>query len=263
MVKFITMLKSIILGLLQGITEFLPVSSSGHLLYVNNVLMKQVYDLPLLISAHAGTMLAVLVFFRNQVKRLILAVFQFKNPEYSYERKLWCYLIVASIPAGLAGFFLESRIDKISSIYILGVCWIINGLMLIIGEIMSKRKKESTINFLSALIIGIFQTIAILPGISRSGSTITAARNTGLNPEQAFEFSFLLGIIAIMGGFLLEIIKKPQGFTYPCLVSGIVAMISGYLALIVLLKAIRSNNLKFFGVYTILCGIIAILIQQI
>jgi len=130
---------------------------------------------------------------------------------------------------------------------------------LIIGEIMSKRKKESTINFLSAFIIGIFQAIAILPGISRSGSTITAARNAGLNPEQAFEFSFLLGVIAIIGGFLLEIIKKPQGFTYLCLVSGIVAMISGYFALLVLLKAIRSNGLKFFGVYTILCGIIAIL----
>ncbi len=260
-IKYYYMLESIILGLLQGITEFLPVSSSGHLLYAGTVFMHQSYNLPLVISAHVGTMLALLIFFRRRIKRMVLAVLQFKNNEYSYEWKLWYYLIVASIPAALAGLFLESRIEKISGIYLLGFCWIINGLILIIGEIMSRQRKESPVNVFSSLIIGIFQAIAILPGISRSGSTITAARNTGLNSEAAFEFSFLLGIIAISGGFLLEIVKKPSGFTHLCLVSGITAMIFGYFSLIVLLKAIRSNKMKLFGIYTIISGIVAILKQ--
>lgn len=192
---------------------------------------------------------------------MTFAIFQFRNQEYSYEMKLWYYLIIASIPAALTGFFLESHIEKISSLYIVSICWIINGVILIAGEILSRQKKESSINFFSASLIGIFQALAILPGISRSGSTITAARNTGLNPEQAFEFSFLLGIIAISGGFLLEIVKKPSGFTYLCFISGITAMISGYFSLIVVLKAIHSKNMKLFGIYTIICGIIAILKQ--
>lgn len=253
------MSESIILGLLQGITEFLPISSSGHLLYVSSVFMKQSYNLPLIISAHAGTMLSLLIFFRKLIKRMIFAVFQFRNQEYSYEMKLWYYLIIASIPAALAGLLLESHIEKISNLYILGICWMINGVILIAGEIISRGKKELPVNLFSTLIIGIFQAIAILPGISRSGSTITAARNTGLNPEKAFEFSFLLGIIAISCGFLLEIVKKPSGFTYLCFISGITAMISGYFSLIVLLKAVNSNNMKLFGIYTIICGVITIL----
>ena len=250
---------SIGIGLLQGITEFLPISSSGHLLYLNSVFTRQSYNLPLIISAHIGTIIALLIFFRNRIKRLILALFQPANRQYSYERKLWGYLIVASIPAGLAGFFLEPRIETISTLHILGICWIINGFILIAGEYMTRYTKKESLNVVSALIIGIFQAIAILPGISRSGSTITAARNTGLEVDEAFEFSFLLGIIAIIGGFLLELVKNPTDFTSACVISGIIAMIAGYFSLALVLKAIRSQHLKIFGIYTMIIGVITIL----
>lgn len=248
------MLEAILIGVIQGITEFLPVSSSGHIFFAGKMSIYQAYNLPLMMSIHFGTLLAILLYFRQRLKKMFFSIMKINDSNYTDERKLWVYLIIASIPAALAGILLEPVIEKISTNLLVGTCWIVNGIILIIGEILSKNKKQKPVNISSAFVVGIFQAIAILPGISRSGSTITAAKNTGMSPQQAFEFSFFLGMIAIFGGFLLEILKKPSGFTVLCLISGISSLVSGYFSLFILAKVLKNNKMKWFGLYTIIIG---------
>lgn len=250
------MVESIGFGILQGLTEFLPVSSSGHIFLAGKLSIYQTYNLSLMVSIHAGTSLAIVFYFKKRIKQMIFALKKMKNAAYSGERKLWKYLLIASIPAAIAGIILEKFIDEISTVRLVGICWIINGIILIFGELLSQKKKnQKNINLFISLIVGVFQALAILPGISRSGSTIIAARIAGVERYQAFEFSFLLGIIAMVGSFFLEIIKKPHGFTGTCLVSGIIAFLSGYLALVILAKIVKSSEMKWFGYYTIIIGI--------
>jgi len=251
------MIEAIALGILQGITEFLPVSSSGHVFYAGRLYNYPVYDLPLMLSIHIATAMAVFVYFRHRIRRLFISIVKTRIADYADERKLIKYLLIASIPAGIAGFLLEPFIDRITTVYLVGTCWIINGMILIIGEILIQKKNtEKHLNAAIALFIGVFQALSILPGISRSGSTITAARNAGMKSFDAFEFSFLLGIIAIVGGFILELLKKPQGFNFFCFVSGLAAFISGYISLIILAKTVRQNKMKWFGLYTIVVGLL-------
>lgn len=254
------MIESIALGILQGITEFLPVSSSGHIFYIGAITKYPVYNLPLMISIHVGTALAIIFYFKNRIKKMLLSLLKIKHTAYAEERRLWKYLLIASVPAGIAGITMEPIIEKITTVYLTGLCWIINGIILICGEFLSQKKtRQKSIDISTSVTIGIFQAIAILPGISRSGSTIMAARNTGIKPSESFEFSFLLGIIAIIGGFFLEILKKPEGFDIACLISGIIAFLSGYIALVILAKAVNLNKMKWFGYYTTGLGLFVLL----
>ncbi len=255
------MIEAILLGLLQGFTEFLPVSSSGHILLAQKILLNNL-DLPLMISVHMGTALAILIFFRYRIRRMLYSIIKTADASYKEERKLWKYLILASIPAAIAGFFIEPKIDQISSVFLVSACWIVNGLILFFGELLvQKNQKNIPINLFSSLVIGIAQAVAILPGISRSGTTITAGKNAGLKSEDAFEFSFFLGIIAIGGGLVLELIKHPQGFNYNSIIGAITGMISGYIALMLLSKTVYANKMKWFGFYTIIAGVILFLIR--
>ncbi|MCM8816557.1 MAG: undecaprenyl-diphosphate phosphatase [Candidatus Omnitrophica bacterium] len=253
------MIEAISFGILQGLTEFLPVSSSGHVFFLGKLSIYPTYNLPLMISIHIGTTLSIVFYFRSRIKSMLVALKKIKEISYNEERKLWKYLFIASIPAAIAGIFLERLIEEISTIRLVGTCWIINGIILVFGELISQKKREQKdINLLMSLFIGIFQATAILPGISRSGATITAARISGMEAYKAFEFSFLLGVIAIIGSFLLEVIKKPEGFTGVCFASGAIAFLSGYLALAVLAKIVKLNEMKWFGYYTILVGFLVL-----
>jgi len=255
------MIEAILLGILQGLTEFLPVSSSGHILLVQKILTNN-FDLPLMISTHGNRALAILIYFRHRIKQVLYALIKIADNSYKQERTLWKYLILASIPAAIAGFLIEPKIDQISSVTLVSVCWIINGLILILGEIINQKKaKDIPINSISSLVIGISQAIAILPGISRSGITIITGKNTGLKSDTAFEFSFFLGIIAISGGLILELMKNPQGFNFTSMIGGITGMITGYAALVILSKTVYSNKMKWFGLYTIIAGIITLLVK--
>ncbi|MGB9641729.1 MAG: undecaprenyl-diphosphate phosphatase [Candidatus Ratteibacteria bacterium] len=255
------MIEAILLGLLQGLTEFLPVSSSGHILFAQKILSNN-FDLPLIISVHMGTAFAILIYFRYRIRKMVYSIIKTADASYKEERKLWKYLILASIPAAIAGFLIEPKIDQIPGVTLISACWIVNGLILIFGEFLAQEKQKNTpINLLSSSIVGIAQAIAILPGISRSGITIIAGKNAGLKSENAFEFSFFLGIIAIAGGLILEIIKHPQEFNYASIAGAITAMISGYAALVLLSKTVYTNKMKWFGFYTILAGITLFLIK--
>ncbi|MCM8825583.1 MAG: undecaprenyl-diphosphate phosphatase [Candidatus Omnitrophica bacterium] len=252
------MIEAIALSILQGITEFIPVSSSGHIFYAGQKFMDIAYNLPFMISVHMGSALAIVLYFSQQLKKMLVSLLRIKNSDYSKERLLWKYILVGSIPAAIAGALFEPVIEKITTNLLVGICWIINGVILVSGEFYSQKKDQRQLNIYTAIFVGISQAIAILPGISRSGSTITAARLSGIEPEKAFEFSFLLGIIAIVGSFILEIFKKPGGFNSFCFIAAAVSFLSGYSSLLVLSKAVKLSRMKWFGLYTIIMGIIVL-----
>ena len=235
-----TFLQSIILSFVQGITEFLPISSDGHLnlfQYFFRLTPSLTFD----IFLHAATFLSVLFFFRNQIKYFICNL---------------KYIIVGSIPAVIAGFFLKDQIESLfTDIKFLPFFFLITGILVLVTKFFPKGDKPLT--YFSAFVIGIFQALAILPGVSRSGCTIFAALLFGLSPINAFNFSFSLFIPATAGAILLDLknILDPSILTSTNLVSFVITLFVGIIALTFLKKIVSSNKFWIFGIYTIILGL--------
>jgi len=235
-----TYLQSIILSFVQGITEFLPISSDGHLNLFQHF-FRLTPSLTFDIFLHAATFLSVLFFFRNQIK------YFFTNLKY---------IIVGSIPAVIAGFFLKDQIESLfADIKFLPFFFLITGILVLVTKFFQKGDKPLT--YFSAFIIGIFQALAILPGVSRSGCTIFAALLFGLLPINAFNFSFSLFIPATAGAILLDLknILDPSILTSTNLVSFVITLFVGIIALTFLKKIISSNKFWVFGIYTIILAL--------
>jgi len=245
-----TIWQAIILGIVQGIAEFLPISSSGHL-----VLMQRVFgiDLPSMtfdILVHLGSLCAVFAVFWKDILALIKKPFQ----------KMTAMLIVGTIPAVVVGFAFKDQIEQIfNQGFFLAIAFAITGLLLLAADsipVARSRKEEKDMTLIDALIIGCMQALALPPGISRSGATITGGLLRGLNRETAARFSFLLSIIAIGGAGLLEaweIYESPEiisrGDILPFIIGFIAAAVSGYFAIRLLLELIKKCNLKYFSYY--------------
>jgi undecaprenyl-diphosphatase len=241
-------LTSGLLGILQGLTEFLPVSSSGHLVLVQSLLPSfsqpgVLFD----VTLHFGTMFAVLIFFG---KRLIPLI-----------KKYFFQLVIGTIPAVLIGFFFRVQIEGLfSSVKVVGLGLIISG---ILNYLTHKAKEKGIlVNLKNSLFIGIAQAIAIVPGISRSGATIFAGTNLGIKAKETAEFSFLLSIPAILGANFLEIIgnyRQPIN-TGIYSVGFIFAFGAGLLSIFLVLKFLREKNFKYFAFYCLFIGLIALFI---
>lgn len=266
-------LKVIIISIVQGITEFLPVSSSGHILLLKNLLNLEI-DMTFDIAIHMGTLIAVVIFFRKEIMELIKGVFADKIESQLFKAtlyrkdvlKIWGLFIVATIPGGLAGLFLEKRLDWTPStmpgvfFFILAALFLATGGFLLLTLVI-KRKKTTDIvnmNFLQAFFIGCFQALAILPGISRSGSTISASLYSGLNKEDTGRFSFLLSIPLILAAFLLKVVKMFENrmiydfqYIFNLVIGLIVSAIIGYISLKCLISMIRKGKIWFFSLYLI------------
>lgn len=241
-----TFWKSLILGLLQGLTEFLPISSSGHL-----VLGQKFFNLkpPIFfdILVHFGTLLAVVFYFSKDFKRL-------------KSFKILRLLFVASLPAGIVGVLLRENLEQIFSSYsLLGFSFLITAGLLISTKFLKKQEKEiEGISLREVFLIGCFQALALLPGISRSGATIMAGLLIGLKRKEAFYFSFFLSIPAVAGALFLELVKTSfQRQNNIAIVGMVMAFLSGFLALKILEKIILKKKLFYFGFY---CAILGILI---
>ncbi|MGD2043195.1 MAG: undecaprenyl-diphosphate phosphatase [Acidimicrobiia bacterium] len=250
------MLAAIIWGLVQGLTEFLPISSSGHLVIVPEFLDQMGVDIAppsLAVSAvlHLGTLLAVLVYFRADVMQMLRMR---RNPE---GRKIALLVAVGSIPA-LIGLPLEERLQSIQqNVTYVGVALIITGVILIIGQHLARgfrRLPEGRIP--DAIAVGIAQAFALIPGISRSGVTISAGNSRDFEPTEAARFSFLLGIPAIAGAGLISLpdLIDSGEFGAEMVVGLVVAALSGYLAIAVLLAALRRVGLVPFAIYCFIVG---------
>ncbi|MEA3355348.1 MAG: undecaprenyl-diphosphate phosphatase [Patescibacteria group bacterium] len=244
-----TLIQGLILGLIQGLTEFLPVSSSGHLVIVQNLFQLNKPPVVFDIFLHLATSLAVIIIIFNSLKKINLN-----------QIKL---ILIASIPAGILGIFLNQRIESLfSSIKLVGYSLITTGLILFSTKLISRKK--SRLNPKKSFLVGLAQALAIIPGISRSGSTITAGLYQGLTPKNAFNFSFLISLPAIFGAQLLQL-NKLNNLTpseLPVLAIGFLsAFISGLLSLKLLKKFVINSKLHYFGFYCLLLG--TLLLQYI
>ena len=258
-----TLPQTVLLALVQGVTEFLPVSSSGHLILFQRLLgINQslvVFDIML----HLGTLLSLLIYFRNEISQLLLGLLRRRSVSY----QLFFRLILASLPAFVTGFFLQKNLEAVfNSTNLLGLSFFITALLLFLTAGIGKAEKSmEQISPKSALFIGLFQALAVLPGVSRSGSTIAAGLFRGLKSRAAFIFSFYLAIPAILGAVSLSIWDLiQQENSYPLLnqsLAGLViSSLAGYLALSVLEKSLKQAKFFYFGFYCLAVGLLTTLV---
>lgn len=256
----IELLKSILLGLVQGLGEFLPISSSGHLMLTQRILGVSEGGQLMTVLLHVATLAAVLIVYREQVWALIKKPIQWKT--------LW--LIAATVVTVIVWVAMKKVFgltDEIES-KLLGFCFIFTALLLTCAEIakglVRRTRTASTMKWYHAVLIGALQGIAVLPGVSRSGATITGALACGIKKKDAAEFSFLLSIPAILGGLVLELpglVKNGAGdfAWYGVAAAMIVAGVSGYFAVRFMLRLITKKHFGGFIIYTFLLGVFVIL----
>ncbi len=261
-----TIIESLILGVTQGISEFLPVSSSGHLVIIEKLMGLKIDEMKSFdVSLHMATLLAILIYFRIEVWGMIMAFFKFftgkldKNDQYA---RLIPLLIVGTIPAVLLGFLAGDYLDaKFRNPTSISIMLIVVGLFFIFAEWVNKKaKKGKQMGIGSALIIGIAQSLALIPGVSRSGGTISTGLLLGFERSELAKFSFLLGIPAMAGAGLLTFLKispsELAAMDYRDIAIGfLAAFTSGLLCISFLMKFLRKHTLSIFAVYRVILGI--------
>jgi undecaprenyl-diphosphatase len=256
-----SIIQSIILGIVQGLTEFLPVSSSGHLAIAQAIFKD--FDQPGLLFdtlLHVATLLAVMVYFRKRIGKLFyafLGVFSSKHRAHYFEQKNLLYgLIIATIPTGIIGFLLKDRVETIfDKPIVVGYLLMVTSLMLFLAD---RKIKGGPVTPLKALIVGIAQGLAVFPGISRSGTTIFAGVSAGISREDAAEFSFLVSIPAICGAIVLQAKNFAALDTSELkmyLLSMGVAFIFGLFAIGIMMEIVKRARMRFFAIYCLVLGI--------
>lgn len=248
--------KFIILGIIQGLTEFLPISSSGHLILTQKILGFTSNEFLFDIAVHFGTLLSVIIFFKKKLYSILKEFFlSFRKYEYS-KIKIPFLIVIGSIPAAIIGFSFRNYINvKLWNLNVTIICFVITGFCLFFSEKFYKESKDiKSLSIHNALIIGIFQSFALLPGISRSGFTISAGITSGLRRNEAFEFSFLLAIPVILGSIIFSLkeilsVDKTLNFVIHTIAGIIVACISGLFALKILKTFLKNKKLYIFSIY--------------
>ena len=261
---------SIFLGILQGLTEFLPVSSSGHLVLARHFLhVAESGDIAFEIFLHLGTLLAVLIYFRKTLLDLLISLTRWSNStsnrQYRYHHMLILYLAIATLATGVvylvAGDFLEAQFSQPLTV---AVMLLATGAIIFASDFVKDGSiPASSMGIIRSTVIGLVQGLAIMPGISRSGSTIGSSVILGIKRKDAATFSFLLSIPAILAGNAKEFsaLKALQGkmlFTY--LIGFICAFVVGYLAIAFLIRLIEHSRLKYFSYYCWFVGILSIVL---
>lgn len=252
----IEILKAAILGIVQGATEFLPVSSSGHLALLGKYLGYTDGTL-MAVMMHGGTLLALIVFFRKELACIILSPFK----KDSKNINLLLYLFIGSIPAGIVGILVMPYIEKVfDSTIVVGLCLVATGIILFLSGFAKGDKRE--MGFLTALFIGISQAFAILPGISRSGATISMGVYMGLDRRASANFSFLLAIPAILGAFIVEVGTVERDLiNLPLILGTITSFVTSIFAIKFLLGFLRRRTLRPFSYYCFFVGLLVILLS--
>ncbi|MEA3429706.1 MAG: undecaprenyl-diphosphatase UppP [Nanoarchaeota archaeon] len=245
-----SILQAIILGAVQGVTEWLPVSSSGHLVIFQQFMGLSV---PLLfnIFLHLGTLLVIVLVFFKDIIGILKALFKldFKS-EYG---KLLLYIIIGTIPTGLIGYYFHDMFESFFlSLRVVSIALLVTGVVLFISERWEKRK---AMNWFDSVLIGIVQGLAIVPGISRSGSTISVGLLRGVEKKKVARFSFLLSIPAIIGAAILEFdITALSNDLVPIIVGTLVSVVVGYVSLKWLLNLIMQKKFHYFAYYCFVVG---------
>jgi undecaprenyl-diphosphatase len=252
--------EAIILGLIQGLTEFLPVSSSGHLEIAKSLFgIDPEASFFFTIAVHGATVLSTIAVFWKELLKLVEGTLKFKmNEETSFVLKL----IVSMIPVGFVGLLLKDPVERMFSgnIVFVGSMLLITAMFLAAAHFTGKRERK--IGYLDALIIGIAQAIAVMPGISRSGATISTGLIIGNSKSEMARFSFLMVLVPVIGANLMEILTEPvsSGNTGIAiiLIGFITAFISGYVACRWMIGLVRKSKLIWFSIYCAIVGLISV-----
>ncbi|BBB33083.1 bacA undecaprenyl-diphosphatase [Thermotomaculum hydrothermale] len=263
--------QAFILALIQGLTEFLPVSSSGHLALFGKIIGLKKPDIAFDVVIHLATLFAVLIYYRKDIIAIILSLFGKKPEEEKFSNfaerpyRFLLFGILATIPTGIIGLFLKDKVESFhSNLHIVGLCFFITAIFLFVAwKIQQKGNSNPLLNYglWLPILIGIAQGIAIMPGISRSGATITAALIFGVCAEDSAEFSFLLSIPAILGAFILEFKDiSHTGFTMPYILGFFVALIVGVYSIKLVEIVVKKLKLHYFSFYLFVLAVISFLI---
>ena len=257
-------LKYVILGVIQGFAEFFPISSSGHTTLFSSIFkVAETQPLLFVITLHFATTLSTIIVYRNRIKELTIdALVKKNNLTLSFLLKL----MISAIPIAIIGFTCKSNIEKLFD----GGNQIVSYMLLVTAIIllMSKyaKKSEGEVTYLSAILIGLAQTIAIIPGISRSGATITTALFCGVNRKKAAEFSFLMVLFPIIGMTCIQILELANSHNINLSkieLKGLIlaffsAWLSGWIACRYMIIIVQKNHLNYFGYYCFMIGIISL-----
>ncbi|NLZ20135.1 MAG: undecaprenyl-diphosphate phosphatase [Bacteroidales bacterium] len=257
--------EALILGLVQGLTEFLPVSSSGHLAIGKALLgVEPSGDLIFEVTVHAATVLATIVVFRKEIWKLLCGLFRFKyNDETDYIAKL----CLSMIPVFVVGMFFKDKVEAaFSSLPVVGIALIVTAVLLTLSDFFSGVKGESAavrtrngISFWQALAVGVGQACAVLPGLSRSGATISTGLLCGVKREHMAQFSFLMVLVPILGETFLDLVGGEMAASsigaLPLLIGFAAAFLAGLFACRVMIALVRRAKLKWFGLYCALVGL--------
>lgn len=261
-------IEALILGIVQGLTEFLPVSSSGHLTIGSALLgLSGEENLTFAVAVHAATVLSTIVVLWKEVSILFRGFFSFK---WNKETQMVCKILVSMIPVGIVGLFFKDYVEAIfgSGLLIVGCMLLVTAALLAFSYYAKPRQKEE-ISFKDAFIIGIAQACAVLPGLSRSGSTIATGLLLGDKKEQVAKFSFLMVIIPILGEAFLDLMKggfsaDESGISTGVLLTGfLAAFVSGTIACRWMINLVKNGKLVYFAYYCVAAGVFAIVYSLI
>ena len=253
-------LQALLLGLIQGLTEFLPVSSSGHLEIGHSLLnIKNENNLLFVLAVHVGTVLSTLIVFRKDIAELCSDIFKFK---WNHSTIYVCKLLFSSVPIIIIGLLFKEEIESIftGNLFFVGCMLLLTACLLSLTHFVKGAGKEIT--FFKAFIIGIAQTCAVLPGISRSGATIATGLLLKSKKEDIARFSFLMVLIPIIGAAIIDIfggeLSSKSVKLGPIIVGFISAFVSGLVACSWMIKIVKQGKLIYFAIYCALIGLIAI-----
>ena len=262
--------QAIVLAIIQGLTEFLPVSSTAHLTLFPWFLGWKDPGLTFDVALHAGTLVAVLLYFRRTWVDMLLAAAgpgKGSAAEIEEKRRLFWYLVIGTIPGGIAGYLLERRAeDEFRTPLVIAVAMIVVALLMWAGERFSRREESlGQVTFLDSIVVGIAQAFAVIPGVSRSGITMTAGLFRGMTRETAARFSFLLSTPLIAGAALkkgLDIIRHeglPPEMRLPFAVGIVVSGLVGYVVIAWLIRYLERRTFTVFIVYRLVLGVVVLL----
>jgi undecaprenyl-diphosphatase len=257
-----TWFEALVLGLIQGLTEFLPVSSSGHLEIAKSLFgVNPEASFYFTVAVHGATVLSTIVVFRKEIVTLAKGTLKFRmNDETSYVLKI----IVSMIPVGIAGLLLKDPIERMfnGNMVFVGFMLLITSLLLAGAHFI--RKRDRTINYLDAFIIGIAQAFAVIPGISRSGATIATGLMIGNSKDKIARFSFLMVLVPVIAANLLEILTgeiiSDGSGTGIILIGFFAAFFSGYLACRWMVELVKRSKLIWFSIYCVITGLLSVLL---
>ena len=255
--------EGLILGLVQGLTEFLPVSSNGHLAIGKALFGVETADLSFEIAVHAATVLATIVVFRKEIWKLLQGLFQFK---LNAETRYILLILISMIPVFVVGMFFKDSVEALfgEGLVVVGCALLVTALLLFLSEALKRRNAEgSPVTWKSALWMGLAQAIAVIPGLSRSGSTIATGLLCGVKKEEVAQFSFLMVLIPILGEAFLDLVGGDAATStvgaLPLILGFLAAFVSGLFACRVMIALVKKAKLKWFALYCVAAALFCLI----